>query len=568
MSEHITYQKHPWFTSYEPGVPKQIDYVETPITGFLSESAQRFPDKTALIFQGYTLTFEELEDMVKRFAKALAEMGIKKGDRVAILLPNLIPCVVSYFAVLKIGGIVVMNNPLYTDRELAHQFNDSDSKLLVTLDLLGNRMIDLRPKTHIKQIVYTSIGDYLPFPKNLLFPLVAKKKKLAAAVKPADDVLKWKDVIKTHSPDPPRVSVSFDDTAMFQYTGGTTGVSKGVMLTHGNISKQVQQISAWFPQFDKGEECLLGALPYFHSFGLSTTMNFSIFMGWGQVLIPKPQPEPLLEAIRKFKPSFAPLVPTMYIGMLNHPDIDKTDMTSIKGCFSGSAPLPLEIIRNFEDKTGAVIVEGFGLTESTPVTHINPFSGGQRKVGSVGLPVSDTECRIVSLEDGETDVPVGEPGEMIIKGPQVMKGYWNMPEETAKTLTNGWLHTGDIAKMDEEGYFYIVDRMKDMIISGGYNVYPRDIDEVFFDHPKVQEACSIGIPHPTRGEAIKVFVVLKEGESATAEEFISYCEDKLARYKLPTEIEFRDDLPKTNIGKVLRKVLRAEELAKAEARDE
>ncbi len=567
MSERITYHDKPWLSSYEPGVSEKIDYAETCITEFLSESAQRFPDKTALIFQGYTMTFGELDDMVNRFARALVDKGIEKGDRVAILLPNLIPCVVSYYAVLKIGGIAVMNNPLYTDRELKHQFNDSDSKLLVTLDLLGNRMIDLRPKTNIRSIIYTSIGDYLPFPKNLLFPLVAKKKKLAATVKPADDVLKWKDVIQAHAPDPPSVPVSFDDTAMFQYTGGTTGVSKGVMLTHGNISKQVQQIAAWFPQFDRGEECLLGALPYFHSFGLSTTMNFSIFMGWGQVLVPKPQPEPLLEAIRKFKPSFAPLVPTMYIGMLNHPDIDKTDMTSIKGCFSGSAPLPIEVIRGFEEKTGAVIVEGFGLTESTPVTHINPFSGGQRKVGSVGLPVSDTECRIVSLEDGETDVPVGEPGEVIIKGPQVMKGYWNMPEETAKTLTDGWLHTGDIGKMDEEGYFYIVDRMKDMIISGGYNVYPRDIDEVFFDHPKVQEACSIGVPHPTRGESIKVFVVLKEGESATAEEFIGYCQDKLARYKLPTDIEFRDDLPKTNIGKVLRKVLREEELAKTKGND-
>jgi long-chain acyl-CoA synthetase len=568
MNQSIIYQDQPWITNYEKEVPKTIDYNQTCMTEFLSQAANRFPDKMALLFQGYSLTFRELDDMVNRFAKALSEQGIQKGDRVAILLPNLIPCVVSYFAILKIGGIVVMNNPLYTDRELEHQFNDSESKLLITLDLLGNRMIDLRPKTSIQAIVYTSIGDYLPFPKNLLFPLVAKKKKLAAEVKAAENVFKWKEVIKAHSPDPPEVALSFDDTAVFQYTGGTTGVSKGVMLTHGNISKQVQQIAAWFPQFGKGKEIMLGALPYFHVFGLSTAMNFSIFMGWGQILIPKPQPEPLLEAIRKFKPTFAPLVPTMYIGMLNHPDIDKTDLTSIKGCFSGSAPLPLEVIRNFEEKTGAVIVEGFGLTESTPVTHINPFSGGQRKVGSVGLPISDTQCRIVSLDDGETDVGVGEPGEVLIKGPQVMKGYWNMPEETAQTITDGWLHTGDIGKMDEEGYFYIVDRKKDMIISGGYNVYPRDIDEVFFEHPKVEEACSIGIPHPTRGESIKVFVVLKEGESATAEEFITYCEGKLAKYKLPTEIEFRDDLPKTNVGKILRKVLRAEEFAKEKPGDE
>jgi long-chain acyl-CoA synthetase len=300
---------------------------------------------------------------------------------------------------------------------------------------------------------------------------------------------------------------------------------------------------------------LLGALPFFHVFGLSTAMNFCIYAGWGNILIPKPQPEPLLEAMSKFKPTFAPLVPTMFIGLLNHPGFDKADLTSIKGCFSGSAPLPVEVIRDFEGKTGSTIVEGFGMTESSPVTHINPFIG-ERKVGSIGLPISDTECRIVDLNDGETDMPLGESGELLVRGPQVMKGYWNNPEATAETLTDGWLHTGDIAKMDEDGYFYIVDRKKDMIISGGYNVYPRDIEEVFFEHPKVLEAAALGVPHPKRGEQVKVFVVLKEGETGTEEEFLAYCKDKLAAYKLPTMIEFRDDLPKTNVGKVLKKDLR------------
>jgi long-chain acyl-CoA synthetase len=349
---------------------------------------------------------------------------------------------------------------------------------------------------------------------------------------------------------------------MYQYTGGTTGVSKGVILTHGNLSKQVQQIRHWFPLFESGQETMLGALPFFHVFGLSTAMNFAIYMGWGDVLVPKPQPEPLLEAISKFKPTFAPLVPTMYIGMLEHPDIGKADISSIKGCFSGSAPLPIEVIREFEERTGAIIVEGYGLTESTPVTHVNPFAGGKRKVGSIGLPITDTVARIVDLVEGKEEMPVGESGELVIAGPQVMAGYLNRPDETADTLVDGWLHTGDIAKMDEDGYFYIVDRKKDMIISGGYNVYPRDIEEVFFEHPQVVEACAIGIPHPKRGEAIKVFVVLKEGESATGEEMIAYCAGKLAKYKLPTEIEFREELPKTNVGKVLKKELRAEELAK------
>ena len=561
----IRYQDKPWLAFYEKGVPEKVAYEEICLPDILARTAREFPDKMALSFQGYEISYRQMNDMVDRFAAVLADFGIGRGDSVAILLPNLIPCVISYYAILKIGGIVVMNNPLYSDRELKHQFNDSGAKLLVTLDLLGNRMIDLRPETGIEQIIYTSIGDYLPFPKSLLFPLVAKKKGLAADVKTADKVHRWKQVMARTCASPPAVTPAFDDTAMYQYTGGTTGVSKGVMLTHANLSKQVQHIRAWFPTFDKGEETMLGALPFFHVFGLSVAMNFAVYMGWGHILVPKPQPEQLLEAIEKFKPTFAPLVPTMYIGMLNHPRIEKSDMTSIKGCFSGSAPLPLEVIRDFEAKTGAVIVEGFGMTESTPVTHINPF-GGQRKVGSIGLPIPDTECRIVDLSDGETDVPVGDSGELLVKGPQVMKGYWNNPEATAETLTDGWLHTGDIAKMDDEGYFYIVDRKKDMIISGGYNVYPRDIEEVFFENPDVQEATAIGVPHPTRGEQVKVFVVLKEGKTATAEELIAFCKGKLATYKLPTEIEFIKELPKTNVGKVLKKDLRAAELDKRDGK--
>jgi long-chain acyl-CoA synthetase len=549
-------REKPWLASYEKGVPEFVEYEDVCLPAFLERSGERFPDRSALNFQGYRIQFRQLKEMVDRFASALSAFGVTRGDRVALLLPNTIPCVAAYYAVLKIGAIAVMNNPLYSDRELDHQFNDSGAKLLVTLDLLGNRMIDLRPKTRIKQIVITSIGDYLPFPKNWLFPLVAKKKKLAAEVKPADDVFSWKAVLADHQPNPPAVTLGFEDVAMYQYTGGTTGVSKGVMLTHANLSKNVQQCRAWFPTFNEGAEVMLGALPFFHVFGLTTAMNFAIYMGWEDILVPKPQPEQLLEAIGKYKPTFAPLVPTMYIGILNHANIDRTPLTSIKGCFSGSAPLPVEVIRDFEKRTGAVIVEGYGLTETSPVTHINPFAGGKRKAGSIGLPISDTECRIVELNDGRTDLPTGETGELMVKGPQVMTGYWNKPDATAETLVDGWLHTGDIAQMDAEGYFYIVDRKKDMIISGGYNVYPRDIEEVFFEHPKVQEATAIGIPHPKRGEAVKVFIVLKEGTTATQEEMIAFCHEKLAKYKWPTEVEFRTELPKSNVGKVLKKELR------------
>lgn len=560
MTADNPYLSKPWLASYETEVPENVQYETICLPDCLRRSAKAFPDKMALTFQGYRMTYAALDEMVDRFANCLNDFGVKQGDSVAILLPNVIPCVAAYYAIMRIGAIAVMNNPLYSDRELEHQFNDSGSKVLITLDLLGNRMIDLRPKTGIEQIVITSIGDYLPFPKNLLFPLVGKKKGLAADVKSADDVYRWKALMAQYTPDPPQATLSFDDVAMYQYTGGTTGVSKGVMLTHANLSKQVQHITAWFPAFGS-DEIMLGALPFFHVFGLSTAMNLAIYKGWGNILIPKPQPQQLLEAIGKFKPTFAPLVPTMYIGMLEHPDIGKTDLTSIKGCFSGSAPLPVEVINAFEKKTGAIIVEGFGMTESTPVTHINPFKG-QRKVGSVGLPIPDTLGRIVSLDDGVTDVPVGETGELLIKGPQVMKGYWKRPDATAETITDGWLHTGDIAKMDEDGYFYIVDRKKDMIISGGYNVYPRDIEEVYFEHPKVMEATAIGIPHPKRGEAVKVFIVLKEGQTANDEEMMKYCQDRLAKYKWPTEIEFREELPKTNVGKVLKKDLRAMEQQK------
>jgi long-chain acyl-CoA synthetase len=555
-----TYQEKPWLKFYEKGVPEFVKYEDICLPEMLDRSAQQFPNNTALIFQGTTITFSAFKDIVDRFAACLTDFGIKKGDAVALLLPNTVPCVAAYYAILRIGGIAVMNNPLYSDVELEHQFNDSGSKVLVTLDALANRMVALRPKTKIKQIVWTCIGDYLSPVKRVLGRWL--KKYPFGDVNPAPDVYRWKDCLAKYAPNPPKPKLSFDEIAMYQYTGGTTGVSKGVMLTHGNLSKQVQQLVAWFPKFEKGKEIMLGALPYFHVFGLSTAMNLSVSQGWAQILVPRPQPEPLLEAIKSFRPTFAPLVPTMYIGMLNHPGIKDVDMSCLKGAFSGSAPLPVEVIHDFEKLTGAVIVEGFGMTETTPVTHVNPFAGGARKVGSIGVPIPDTECRIVDLEDGVKDMPIGERGELIVKGPQIMLGYKGKPEETANTLKDGWIYTGDIATMDEDGYCYIVDRKKDMIISGGYNVYPRDIDEVYYENPKVQEACSIGIPDPKRGENVKLFIVLKEGETATQEEMIEYGKTKLAAYKLPSEVEFRKELPKTNVGKILRKELRAEDLKK------
>jgi long-chain acyl-CoA synthetase len=556
------YESKPWLKSYGRGVPEHVEYEKASLNKFLARSAANFPERDALIFEGYRVSYKELEDMADRFAKCLSDFGIKKGDAVSILLPNVIPCVAAYFAILRLGAVAVMNNPLCSDVELERQFNDSGSRVLITLDRLVERMIELRPKTEIKEIVYTSIGEYLPFHKKILFSMMGKRKEYVTPVREAADLFRWKDVISRSAPDPPDVTVAFNDVAMYQYTGGTTGVSKGVMLTHANLSTQVQAMEVWFPRFEKGEEIILGALPFFHVFGLSTVMNLAVYLACTNILIHRPRPEILLAAIEKFKPTFAPLVPTMYIGMMNHPDIRKRDMTSLKGCFSGSAPLPVEVIHDFEKITGSTIVEGFGMTETSPVTHINPFSGGTTKVGSVGIPISDTECRIVDMEEGTQDMPPGERGELIIRGPQVMKGYKEMPEETAMTLREGWIYTGDVATMDEDGYFYIVGRIKDMIISRGNNVYPRDIDQAFYANPKVHEVCTIGVPDPERGEIVKVFLVLKEGEEATEKEMIDFCKDKLARYKWPAEIEFRDKLPKTNAGKILRTELRLEEVEK------
>lgn len=560
MTADIKYESKPWIAHYERGVPENIDYEQVTLPAYLENSARRYPERTAIVCEGFKISYRRLNEMANRLGACLGALGVGKGHRVAILLPNVIACVVSYYAVLKIGAIAVMCNPRHTDRELLFQFQDSAATALVTMDLLANRMIALRPRTELKQIIHTSFADYLPLAGNLFFKLSAGRKGLKARIQPAENVYRWKHLLANYSATKPRATVSMDDVAMIQYTGGTTGVAKGVMLTHANLSFQTQQIDAWFPQFAAQDEIILGALPFFHSFGLTCSMNNAVFAGWTNILIPDPRPEKLLNAIRKYRPTFVPLVPTMYIALLNHPDIRKTSMTCIKGCFSGSAPLPLEVIRKFEGLTGAAISEGFGLTEAAPITHANPFNG-VRKVGSVGLPFPDTECRIVDLADGTTDVPVGQSGELLVRGPQVMKGYWNNPQETANTLKDGWLFTGDVARMDEDGYFYIVDRKKDLVICGGHNVYPREIEEVLYSHPKVKEACAIGLPHPSRGEQIKVFVVPVEGHAPASEELAEYCRTRLADYKLPTQYEFRDQLPKSDVGKIVRKVLRDEELA-------
>jgi len=553
--------KKPWFGNYPDGVPQTMKYEDMTLPEAFRRSAEKFPNNPAITFLGKVISYRELADLVDRLAASLSEMGVKKGSRVATLLPNVPQMVIAYYAALSLGASMVLNNPLYTDRELEHQLNDSESEFLVTLDLLAPRMIALKPKTGVKEIIVCHINDYLPFPKKQLFPIV--KKEMFRKIEKQANVYEFLDLVKKSGPKPKMADISFEDLACFQYTGGTTGVSKGVLLTHGNLSKNVQQISAWFPGFNPGDESIVGALPFFHSFGMTTVMNFALWNGWNMIPIPRPEPQAILEALDTYKPTFMPAVPTMYVGMLRHPDFKKYDVTSLKGCFSGAAPLPLEVIREFEEATGSQICEGYGLSETSPVATINPF-GGQTKVGSIGLPITDTEIRIVDVDKGTKDMPVGESGEVVIRGPQVTSGYYKRPDETKEAVRKGWLYTGDVGVMDEEGYFYIVDRKKDMIIAGGYNIYPRDIDEVLFEHPKVAEACAIGVPHDYRGETVKAYVVLKPGETATEEEMIAYCKEKLAAYKVPKIVEFIDDLPKSAVGKILRKELRAMEEEKME----
>ena len=548
-----------WSKSYAKGIPHQLQYESTPMPEALARTAREFPDKTALIFIDSKVSYRQLNDMANRFANALIDMGVKPGDKVAMLMPNMPQLVAATYGAWRAGAVVVMNNPLYTDVELEYQFNNSESTFLVAIDLICPRMIALRPKTKIKNLVAAHIRDHLKFPKKQLLPIVAKDKH--RNIPPTANVHEWMDLLKKYPASDPKVPIDFNGLACLQYTGGTTGVSKGVMLSHANLSKNVQQIVAWFPGFNKGEITHLGVLPIFHSFGLTCCMNICIWMGWTDVLIPRPEPQAILEAIHKYRVNFFPAVPTMYVGVLNHPEASKYSLTSIKGCFSGAAPLPVEVIKDFEAKTGSQICEGYGLSETSPVVTTNPY-GGKTKVGSIGLPVSDTDIKIVDLVDGTKEMPMGEAGEVLVKGPQVTNGYYKMPEETAKTIKDGWLYTGDIGTMDTDGYFYIVDRKKDMVIAGGYNIYPREIDEVLFEHPKVLEACAVGIPDPYRGETIKAFVVLKPGESLTEEEVIKYCSEKLAKYKVPKKVEFMASLPKSGVGKVLRKELRAMEMAK------
>ncbi len=557
----------PWYTQYPKEIPTTIDYPETSLVFFLEEAYKKNPNHPAIRFLGKTVSYRELYEKTVKLANGLKSVGLKEGDRVSIMLPNCPQAVISYYAVLMAGGIVVQTNPLYMQRELEHQLNDSGATFMISLDWAYPKVEKVLGTTKLKKVLITSLKDFLPFPKNLLFPLVSKKQGMNTKVPYSEKILSFMGVLKAGTNETIKLDVDPDEVAILQYTGGTTGLAKGVMLTHRNLVVNTTQCSNWLYKIEYGKERLLGIVPFFHVYGMTVVMNSAIYMGSTMILLPKFDVKDALKTIDKEKPTLFPGAPTMYIGLLNHPDIANYDLSSIKACISGSAPLPVEVQQQFEKVTKGILVEGYGLTESSPVTHCNLVWGGDRVSGSIGIPWPDTEAKIISLETGE-EVEQGEVGELIIKGPQVMKGYWNRPEDTSETLKDGWLFTGDMGYMDEKGYFYVVDRKKDMIIAGGFNIYPREIEEVLFEHPAVLECVVVGVPDPYRGETVKVFIVLKDGMKVSEEEFDKYCREKLAAYKVPKIYEFRDELPKTMVGKILRRALRDEEKAKEKEKDE
>ncbi|MGM0830412.1 MAG: long-chain-fatty-acid--CoA ligase [Bacillota bacterium] len=555
----------PWFAEYPAEISTELDLIAKPLQSYLSEAATLYSSKVAIQFMGKELTYTELHESSLKFAHYLKTLGIKKDDRVAIMLPNTPQSVIAYYGILYAGGIVVQTNPLYMEREIEYQMKDSGAKVILTLDILYPRVSKVMKNTELEHIIVTAIKDYLPFPKNLIYPFIQKKQYgIVVKVDHSGQNHLFTEIMKTAKPESTNQEFDFEnDVALLQYTGGTTGFPKGVMLTHKNLVANASMCDAWLYKCKKGEERVLGILPFFHVYGMTAVMILSVMQGYKMILLPKFDPETTLKTIQKQKPTLFPGAPTIYIGLLNHPELKNYDLSSIDSCLSGSAPLPVEVQQQFEDVTGGKLVEGYGLTESSPVTHSNFLWDKERIKGSVGVPWPSTDAAIFSLETGEP-LPPNEMGEIVVKGPQVMKGYWNRPEETEQTLRDGWLLTGDLGYMDERGYFYVVDRKKDMIIAGGFNIYPREIEEVLYEHPAIQEVVAAGVPDEYRGETVKAYVVLKEGEVLTEEELNEFARKYLAAYKVPRIYEFRKELPKTAVGKILRRALVEEERQKVE----
>jgi long-chain acyl-CoA synthetase len=543
-----------------------MTYPTATLPQLLEQTAAKSARDTALIYFDTTISYEQLQDQVNRLAAGLQTLGVEKGDRVALLMPNCPQFVISYFGALRAGAIVTATSSMYTAREVTHQWNDAGVKIVIADRRLFPVIRTALPQlASAPQIVLTGMRQYYPQGfRRLCASLDSSTDRSSSKASESDSrgparttgsaIHGWEEILGlSRTPRPDGLTPS--DIACLQYTGGTTGTSKGAMLTHANLVINARQATDWLTLGKGGAEVMVAALPLFHIYAMTCVMNASVLGGGSVVILPRFELRAALNVIRKYHPTLFHGVPTMYVAFNNAPHVDQYGFNSLRVCMSGGAPLPVEVREKFETLTGGRLVEGYGLTETSPVTHINPPTGSP-KMGSIGLPIPDTEARIVDLETGLRELPVGEIGEIAIRGPQVMKGYWNKPEETALVLHDGWLYTGDLARKDTDGYYYIVDRKKDIIIAGGYNIYPREVEEVLWEFPKILEAAVIGVPDSYRGETVKAFVVLQPGTAATADEIIAFCRERLAAYKVPRQVVFRDSLPKSGVGKYLRRALR------------
>jgi len=548
-------ENKPWFTNWPEEVPKSIAYPQVPLFEILRATAQKHPEKTAISYFENEISYSELDSLSDKFAAALSKLGVQKGNKVALFLPNVPQFIIAYFGILKVGAVTTAISPLHKEREVEYQLSDSEAETIVVLDSLYPIVEKVAEKTKVKQIIVTSLMEYAS--------------KTAAPPNPTQqkpNTFLFQQLLNETKGKPPKIEITpTEDLAALQYTGGTTGTAKGAMLTHTNLVANTKMFAAWI-KGEPGKETFLTALPLFHIYGMTTSMNVPISLAANMVLLPRFDPTTALQTIQKHRVTVFCGVPTMYAILLANPELAKFDLTSIRVCISGASPLPPQVQKKFMEITGGFLAEGYGLTEASPVTHCTPVDLTFKtvRVGSIGLPLADTDAKIFDIETGEKPLPPNETGELAVKGPQVMKGYWKRPEETANVLRNGWLYTGDIGKMDENGYFYITDRKKDLIKYKDYSVYPREIEDVLYEHPAVKLCAVVGKPDPMAGESPKAFIVLKENAKATETELTAFVKEKVAPYKMIREVEFRKELPISSAGKVLRRVLQEEERAKTE----
>lgn len=551
----------PWLEHYEDFVPHEVKLWDRPLYAMLDDAAERYPQRLAVIFQNTRITYRALREKAELFAGALRRAGVRPGERVALMLPNLPQTIIAFWGVLKAGAVAVMTNPLYMEKELVQNLSDAGANHMVLLDLLWPRVAALRERLPIRNFIVTGIADALSFPLNLLYRL---KQRRSRPTVPGNDgaVHFWKNFCRGAQRHSEPVASPREDLVLLQYTGGTTGISKGVELTHANIGTNCRQVLDIINVTAREHHTFLSLMPFFHVYGLTICMIIPVYLASTILPLPRYVPQDVLKLIAKYRPTVFPGAPSVYMSLLQQKDLPRYDLRSIRICVSGSAPLPREVFLRFQEVTGASILEGYGLTEASPITHCNPLGQEGQRANSIGMPIPGTDARIVDMEGGALSLPPGKLGELVVRGPQVMKGYWHRPDETANALRNGWLYTGDLATMDEDGYFYIVDRKKDMVIVGGYNVYPREVDEVLLAHPKVADAVTVGISDGMRGETLKAYVVPRPGETMGKADVVGWCRARLASYKVPRLVEFREELPKTIVGKVLRRALREEEEAK------